>query len=228
MRPNNILIKIIVCVFLIQIISSATFYSGATENNPIPYSTWKELTKEKDYTENYKEHQRKEKPVKTGKSVPFSIEVGGILRVLVYFGVFILIVFLLFLLLRYTQFFGKKVQNQHDQMNIEEVEKNLLQSNLLKLLELALKRKEYKLAVRIQYLMIIKKLSEYNLIEWKKDKTNGTYVQETINTSFGNNFKAVTTLFDKIWYGDIRVSKEIYGVVQPSFRNLMADITHET
>ena len=229
MKPNSLLLKITAFLFLFLIsgLDSTNIFAESENNTQVNRATWEKITKNKDYTEHYKELKTRE--VKDRNFRWFSFGDGGWLRIVAYGAVIVILVFLLYLLLKYTtNFFEERVSKKKDDIDIEKIEENLHKADLPGLLELALSKKDYKLALRIQYLMIIQKLAQFKWIEWKKDKTNGTYVREMTHKPHGNTFRNVTHLFDKIWYGDTYISDELYHKLTPAFQNLMTDISNES
>ena len=61
-------------------------------------------------------------------------------------------------------------------------------------------------------------------IKWKKDKTNRDYIRELSTTDWHSNFRSVTIMFEKVWYG----KKELGGMdfrssVQPQLQNMLKE-----
>ena len=228
MRLNKLVILSVVCLLAFTRLNVSGNSNNSHTKNALEQETWEKVVHNKDYSENYKEIKPREPKKRRNWSLFPEMGGTGLVKILVYALVIAVLVFLLYLLLKYTtNFFQEKIPKNKDEIDIEKIEENLHKSDLEKLLELALSKKDYKLAIRIQYLMIIKKLSEFKWIEWKKDKTNGLYVYEMTNKPQGNAFRAVTKLFDRIWYGDIQLTKEIYDNVNPAFSSLLTDIKYE-
>src|SRR5690606_15728044 len=90
-------------------------------------------------------------------------------------------------------------------------------ANIKALIEQALNNKEYLLAVRFYYLLIIKKLKDDQYIHYEFDKTNSDYIKEIQQSYLVNDFKKVTTLYDYIWYGNFDVNEQDYAKAKESF-----------
>ena len=88
------------------------------------------------------------------------------------------------------------------------------------LIQKALEQKDYRLAVRYYYLLILKKLREAHLIEYEFDKTNSDYIAEITSEEMNTNFKKVTTLYDYIWYGSFKVTENDYWIAHGTFNHL--------
>ncbi|HBY68162.1 MAG TPA: DUF4129 domain-containing protein, partial [Flavobacteriaceae bacterium] len=78
--------------------------------------------------------------------------------------------------------------------------------NIRELIEKALQNKEYRLAVRYYYLLILKKLTDAELIDYEFDKTNTDYIAEITSDTVILPFKKATNLYDYIWYGNFTVT----------------------
>ncbi len=104
-------------------------------------------------------------------------------------------------------------------------EEEIIKSKDIKnLVQKALNNKNYRLAVRYQYLLILKKLTEAELIEYEFDKTNSDYFSEITSEVLITNFQKVTILYDYIWYGSFDVSETDYHKAQKTFNQLETQI----
>lgn len=80
---------------------------------------------------------------------------------------------------------------------------------------------DYRLAIRLMYLRLLKNLSERNVIRYKQDKTNFDYLVEIQPTNYYNEFFKVTRHYEYSWYGKFPVSSEAYTVIKASFDNFL-------
>ncbi len=136
-----------------------------------------------------------------------------------------LIALLLYFMSKSALFLGNAAVNT-EIITLEEVENDLHESDLERFLRQALEKSDYRLALRIYYLMILKALSLKELIVWKKDKTNYEYCQELRPVAgVYQQFKSITLLFDRVWYGDVVIEKQDYDRLQPIFNGLLKQIS---
>lgn len=119
---------------------------------------------------------------------------------------------------------SKKIKGSVSELDFDELEDNLQESELEKILKEAISKKEYKVAVRLYFLMIIRDLSEKKFIKWKKDKTNREYVRETGSLPFNFKFQEATNVFERIWYGEFNIESQDFANIQPKFQSLLQDI----
>jgi hypothetical protein len=110
-------------------------------------------------------------------------------------------------------------------VTIEDIEKNIHEADIDKFLREALAANNYRLAVRLYYLAIIKELSLKGKINWQRDKTNGAYLREMRNNSqLYTTFANITLIFEYVWYSNSNFSKENYEQVSPQFISFLPQI----
>ncbi|PKP26350.1 MAG: DUF4129 domain-containing protein [Bacteroidetes bacterium HGW-Bacteroidetes-2] len=96
--------------------------------------------------------------------------------------------------------------------------------NIPELIEKAVLEKEYGLAVRYYYLLLLKKLAESEIITYEFDKTNSDYIKEITEEKIQVNFLKVTTIYDYIWYGNFTISETDFKKAQQIFNSLELQI----
>lgn len=75
----------------------------------------------------------------------------------------------------------------------------------------------YRFAVRLWYLRLLKELSEKELIEYRQGRTNHDYVLQLRNRPYGNDFSRLTRSFEYTWYGQFNLSAEVYYKLRNDF-----------
>ena len=75
------------------------------------------------------------------------------------------------------------------------------------LINSAVQNNNYKLAVRYLFLKLLKLLSDEEIIQYRKDKTNHQYLKEIDDIQVSNAFKDTAYRFEWIWYGDFPIDK---------------------
>jgi len=68
----------------------------------------------------------------------------------------------------------------------------------------------WRLAVRLGYLQLLKTLSDNALINWQPDKTNHAYLAELAAGPQREAFRGATRAFEYVWYGDLRLGAALY------------------
>jgi hypothetical protein len=71
----------------------------------------------------------------------------------------------------------------------------------------------YRLAVRLQYLRLLKSMAERDLIRYQQDKTNMDYLMQLFNTAYYHDFFRITRHYEYSWYGHFEVSADAYRLI---------------
>ena len=103
----------------------------------------------------------------------------------------------------------------------EEIIENIHEIDFREKLMNAEKNKDFRLAIRYQFLNVLKKLSDKKQIDWNVEKTNHDYLKELQTESSKNNFAELLYIFEYVWYGEFNINEEIY---QPLKNKFEADI----
>ncbi len=74
----------------------------------------------------------------------------------------------------------------------------------------------FRLAVRLGYLALLKQLSDRALIEWQPDKTNQAYLRELASQrpALRPAFAEATRQFEYVWYGELPLPPALYATVR--------------
>lgn len=193
--------------------------------NTIDKKNWNELKKKikiKDYQPKKKKDDKK-KDDKKKNSFEISEQWRLIIKWLI-FGILIgLLVFLVLKVLGINPFNRKTDKNKID-ITLEELEENLDTAAIDPHLYEAIKSKNFKLAIRLYYLMIIQKLALKEKIIWKKHKTNKHYLNEIRNKEEYEPLKKLTLTYEKSWFGEDEITEEQYNYLNKDFVNFLQNI----
>lgn len=122
-----------------------------------------------------------------------------------------------------AQIFGKKAQ-ELTPMSFEETQ--IDQLDLEKAIQEALAVSDYRQALRYHYLLLLQRLSGKGLINWHFQKTNLDYIQEIEPTDIQQDFRSVSIVFERIWYGAYPFGKIDYEQSAAQFDELKKRIAH--
>lgn len=109
-----------------------------------------------------------------------------------------------------------------ESLDLEHIEENLDTADLNPLIQRAIAQENHPMAVRLYYLAILKKLSQQQLVVWKRDKTNRDYFRELNGSSLQLPFQAVTRDFEWVWYGDGAIGKQDFQRMQGQFQQMLS------
>lgn len=106
-----------------------------------------------------------------------------------------------------------------------EAEENIHELNFAEEIEKATTAGNYRLAIRLFYLLSLKKLSDRQLIHWLPEKTNQHYLEELKDEQKKKQFVVLTRQFEYVWYGEFLINKEIFNQFRASFEQFNADLS---
>lgn len=186
---------------------------------------WIEARGDIDYSDDIvKDRKRKERDDQVSQSSDMNFpDIAGVLLIIL---LVVLVLFILYFMLGKENVFrpkSKKIKTLNLE-SIEQIEENLVEHDVANYLEQAINNKQYRIAIRLHYLLIIKELSTKKFIKWKREKTNRNYLYETEQYSFSNNFKKSTSIFEKVWYGEREVLEQDFSVIHSQFNELNKEI----
>jgi hypothetical protein len=173
-----------------------------------------------DSTKALPEREEIEKPLEIHESV------GVALKYLMY-G--ILLMAILYLIFKGNFSFKFKPKNEvieeiiTEDTEIEKIEqlRNVGFQNQIKTAEDA---GNFRLAIRLWYLWIIKKASDKALIKFHIKKTNSDYCKEMAASSSPSSsdlFKKCTDYYNRVWFGEVQLTETQYLSIKESFFNLI-------
>jgi hypothetical protein len=115
---------------------------------------------------------------------------------------------------------GATVDVNFDDVPPSEIPKTELERRL----EEALLREDYREAIRIYFIFIIKDLSNKDWISWERKKTNMSYLMEMRNKPQFSLFNETVSIYDIVWYGNYTITETNYKEVEPKFKQLLSAI----
>ncbi len=209
------------------------FESTTLEPRNFETSDWEKATKGIDYRHSTKEQKNVNEDIGDtlgGQKARLEEEVknlggtaGPFWNKLVKF-IFVIFVVMMVGILIYSIIRGENIFKTKEKIpqtttfDLAEVETNLTDSDLNQFIVQAEREGNYPLAIRLQYLAIIKALARKKIIHYKKNKTNHIYVTKVNTTSFGEEFRRATNAFERIWFGQNMFTQTDYQVMKPDFQ----------
>lgn len=194
--------------------------SKAVQLQKIDTVLWQKIIQDRNYIE--KEEEEDSNDFEPFRMPKFNIQGLGVLaellRLLIYFGLFVGISYGLFLL--YEKKFKPALSSQSltEKALIEKLDEKIHEVDLDALLAKYKARNDYKTCIRIYYLIIVKQLSQKQMIDWKKEKTNGNYLQELFGKAFFEPYKKMTHIYERIWFGnDVVIDQKQFEEVEKIF-----------
>lgn len=132
--------------------------------------------------------------------------------------------------LNFSNFSFRKPKVVHrDLKDIENLsEKEIIDTSDLEQIEQLILNAEatqnYRLALRLQFLRIFKKLIDKDFIKYKKDKTNYDYYNELTSNDLKISFKKISKWYDYVWYGEYYINQSVYRKALLEFNPLLNNV----
>jgi len=76
---------------------------------------------------------------------------------------------------------------------------------------------DYRLALRLRFLEILKQLTEAGHIKWKLHKTNRDYVRDLRKSAFSAEFEQIVRWYEYAWYGEFPLDNRAYESALSTF-----------
>lgn len=102
---------------------------------------------------------------------------------------------------------------------------NIHEINFAALIEEAENQGDYRRAVRLYYLSILKNLTDKAFIEWAPAKTNHSYITELQRPDLRPPFEHITRLFEYVWYGGTALTASRFQAIRVSFQEFNQTVT---
>ena len=91
--------------------------------------------------------------------------------------------------------------------------------NYQKEIDKAVGMSNYRLAVRLMFLRLLRNLSDRNIIQYKQDSTNFDYMMQLHPTGMHPDFSRLARNYEYSWYGQFEIDKEKYSIIKNEFEN---------
>ncbi|MEX1188194.1 MAG: DUF4129 domain-containing protein [Bacteroidia bacterium] len=199
---------------LIENLDSIQINSSAFDS-----AIWKKHTNGLDYFEvdEAKPVQKKKQAEKEEDTEEAPSHFVGISQVLLIIIIVAVLGFLIYQIVR--QLRKKDVNIEEDefwQINLNQSDKAEIQ--IEDKLRFATESEDYIIAIRLNYLLALNELNRNGIVKWKKDKTNQDYIKELKGTDFHANFRKLTSIFERAWFGRFRPDSVSYKEISELFR----------
>ena len=96
----------------------------------------------------------------------------------------------------------------------EEIPQDIFAIRYQQEIDKAIRAGNYRLAVRLLFLRLLKNMAERNVIRYQHDKTNLEYLLQLRSTGYYTDFFRITRHYEYSWYGKFEVGPEAFGVIQ--------------
>ena len=226
-----------------------TFFVNAQENpivsddlpeanqDSIIYNKTTDLTEPRIFTTDIKEkysgkdfEYKENKPKKKKKEAQTDNTSSAILAFFAFFMTsifpFLLGGFVIFVILKTVlgidaRFWKKTSKTTQLSKKLVYEDQDIHEINLEALLQQAIENKDYRLAIRYYYLSTLKGLTNKEIIDYHKDKTNSEYLFEIENKEMRTNFSYLSYVYSYVWYGEFPVDENSFKIAQHKYKSFL-------
>lgn len=83
---------------------------------------------------------------------------------------------------------------------------------------------DFRAAVRIYFVHIMKNLREKGLVDWHRNKTNSIYLMELNGTPYYKGFRETAGIYERVWYGERFPNRGEFDTMQPLFTQFIEQL----
>jgi|AntDeeMinimDraft_4_1070355.scaffolds.fasta_scaffold03923_3 hypothetical protein len=134
--------------------------------------------------------------------------IGNVFEIIKYAIIALVVGLIIFLFIKLNPGNTVLKEGETGKVFLSEDEQIIKEKDIPDLVENALAENNYRLAMRYSYLLILKELDKYHLIEYEAQKTNTDYLAELKPGSIADHFKTITHLYDFTWYGGFSLKRK--------------------
>lgn len=241
------LIKKVILLFLLvvtfQLYSQEVEDKNARKKDSISYLKNDNYIKERTFQEDlkskysgrdfiYKEEEKKEKPKKKPTPPSPNLNTGffvGFLAFMKFVFPFLLGGIVIYIILKLylgsdAKFWDFKSNSKTVTQKLVYEDEDIDNSDIDGLLNKAIKDKNTRLAIRYYYLLLLKKLSEKEIIKYDKDKTNSEYLFEIEDSNMRKQFSYLSYIYTYVWYGEFDLNEHDFTEVAKKYNSFFKTI----
>ena len=119
--------------------------------------------------------------------------------------------------IKFYKYFYTKEEAPQKEFRIEQANADVV--DLEAEIRRELENKNYRKALRYQFLYTLSKLDENGIISWSGEKTNIDYLSEISknNSDYVHAFQELLNAYNAVWYGNYTINEEEYSGLSRSF-----------
>lgn len=85
-------------------------------------------------------------------------------------------------------------------------------------------KKEYRSAIRYQFLYLLKLMTDKNMLEWDPEKTNRDYTRMLSGNALQSDFQKLSFVFENVWYGERTIGENEYTIFRKQYQQTQQKI----
>ncbi|MBN1187699.1 MAG: hypothetical protein JXB49_35825 [Bacteroidales bacterium] len=109
-------------------------------------------------------------------------------------------------------------------ISITELDMNLDNEELENRIKNEINAGNYRMALRFLYIKLLKILTAYDHIIWKKGKTDYDYFTELASTAYQEPFKKLSIIYEYTWYGNFKPKENHFSRIYDEFNQIFSQV----
>ncbi|MBN2745744.1 MAG: hypothetical protein JXR34_03385, partial [Bacteroidales bacterium] len=98
---------------------------------------------------------------------------------------------------------------------------NSVNQDLKSQMEEAMKNADFKLALRLQFISLLRSLHQNKIIQWESYKTNYDYYFEIKDAGIKQIFREIAYVYEHVWYGGRSVSQDMVNETEQKLKRVL-------
>jgi len=152
---------------------------------------------------------------------------GIVLTILPYFIAFLMLLLLIKIFVNVQTESILTGTTKSAKIKFGEEEELIKNSDIDALITKSLKQKNFRLAIRYHFLKALQLLERKHHIVWEQQKTNHDYENEITKPNLQAQFRAITYLYDFVWYGNFDLEEADFNQAKNLFTRLETELTKQ-
>ena len=111
-------------------------------------------------------------------------------------------------------------QQKKPEILLDEDEKIIRKRDIKVLIENAISKGNYRLAVRYHFLYMLQQLTRHELITYDSSKSDDEYLQELLQPDLKAQFKKLNRIYDFVWYGHFETRPGDFEKIRKDFQKM--------
>lgn len=94
-------------------------------------------------------------------------------------------------------------------------------------INLQISRQNFRNAIRLLHLKILKELEIQGVIRFAREKTNREYAREISDNKMKSEFFALAGIYNKVWFGNYQLSRDEYDLLASGFYKFSKELNDQ-
>ena len=149
----------------------------------------------------------------------------NIIKALQYIFWFLVILLVIYLIVRIIlekeiRWIFKRNKEEYQNLNFD-IGENIREVDFNSMISEAVSNKDYRSAIRYYYLLLLKKLDQFEVIDYDAQKTSFDYQLEVEGSKYASGFSKATYYYTYIWYGEFSIDEVEYEQTSSVYEKLL-------